>query len=252
MNLSFFKNSKKLVVGALLAVSCIGIASVGFAEAKAFEKHNVLKGTYVHEFRNEFFTRNANLYNAYFNPQHAWGEVYAREESGMDGSVKISYMIGDIKRDANDNYVLNVKRHVIKKLDNTGKINMNKIVDVDYNIDLYHRMESGVKMVWNKKGDGPCADIDGEYITSVEGVMMTKEAAEYVLDRFMINHPTYRYKLMGASTEHSGFALAETHDFKLVEHHPDHVVTRGRYQVTYSGSILEYDSIMDRWNEITN
>ena len=35
MKLTFLKHSKKLIVGAALAISCFGMASVAFAEAKA-------------------------------------------------------------------------------------------------------------------------------------------------------------------------------------------------------------------------
>ena len=249
MKFSFLKKSKKLVVGALLAVSCLGIASVGFAEAKAYEIDQILKGSYAHTMRNEFFIREANVYNAY-NPSNSWGEVIAREESGFDGSVTKTWMIGDLKRNGN-NYVLNVKRQVIQKLDNRGNINMNKVDDVNYNLNVYHRMESGLKLEWNKKGATPGADIDGEYINVAEFPQMSSEAAMYVLYRFMIDNPNYRNKLLGAAMMHTGNPLAGVHEIKLVEHHPDHIVTRGTYQVDASGTILEYDVVTDKWSEIT-
>lgn len=250
MKFSVLQHSKKLLLGAILTVSCLGMATVGFTEAKAFENENLLKGSYAHTMRNEFFIRNANLYNAY-NAANSWGEVIAREESGMDGSVTRSWMIGDVKRDANNNFVLQVKRHVIQKLDNRGNIIMNKIDDVNYGIKLYHRMESGVKLEWSRNGEGPCADIDGEYVTSLEYPTMSSEAAMYVLYRFMNSNPVYRNKLLGSAMMHEGNNLSEVHTIKLVEHHPDHIVTRGTYQIDASGTILEYDVVSDKWSEIT-
>lgn len=251
MKFSLLKHSKKIFIGAMLAVSCLGVAAVGFAEAKAFEYESVLRGCYVHTMRDEFFIRNANLYNE-MNKANSWGEVMSREESGMDGSVTKSWMIGDIKSDANNNFVLNVKRHVIQKLDNRGNIRMNKVEDVNYNVNLYHRMESGVKLEWNGRGVGPCSNIDGEYITSAEYPMMSSEAAMYVLDRFMNSIPSYRNKLQGAAMMHEGATLAESHTIKLVEHHPDHIVTRGTYNVTAAGTILEYDVVSDKWNALVH
>lgn len=246
----FYKHSKKLLVGALLTIGCLGVAAVGFAEAKAFEMESVLRGSYAHTMRDEFFIRNANLYNGM--NQNSWGEVMAREESGMDGSVTRSWMIGDVKPTANNNFVLNVKRHVIQKLDNRGNINMHQVVDVNYDINLYHRMESGVKLEWSGRGKGPVANVDGEYVTSAEYPQMSSEAAMYVLERFMNSVPAYRNKLQGAAMMMDGPKLADSHTIKLVEHHPDHVVTRGTYEVTAAGTILEYDVVSDKWSELVH
>ena len=248
--LSMPKFSKKLLCGALL-VSCLGISALAFAEAKAYEVQQVLHASYVHTMCNEFFIRNANIYNAQ-NQENSWGEVIAREESGMDGSVTFSYHIGDLKRDAANNFVLHVKRHVIKKMDNSGKVNMHQTKDTDYNINLYHRMESGVKLVWDRSGAAPCTDIDGEYITSLEYPIMSSEAAMYVLERYLLKTPVNRNKLLGSLMVHSGDLSSDSHIFKLLEHHPDHVVTRGTYRVNSNGTILEYDVATDKWNEVTH
>lgn len=249
MKFSFAKHTKKFFLGVVLAASCLGMAAVGFAEAKAYENDTVLRGSYVHTMRNEFCIRNANLYN---NVSNSWGEVIVREESGMDGSVTRSWMIGDLKLGADNNFVFNIKRLVTQKSDNRGNVKMHKVEDVNYNVNAYHRMESGVKLEWNGKGKGLYPDIDGEYITSNEYPLMSSEAAMYVLERYMNGVPSYRNKLQGAAMQPENAGLAEVHNIKLVEHHPDHVVTRGTYQVTAAGTILEYDVIMDRWSELVH
>ena len=248
MKFAFTRNSKKLFCGALLAISCLGLAAVGFAEAKAYEQGSLMSGNYVHTMRNEFFQRGANMYSA-SNPFCAWGEITAREESGLDGSVKRCWLIGDLKQAGND-YALQVKRHVIQKLDNRGNIHMNKVDDVNYTINLYHRMENGFKAEWAKNGQGPCADIDGEYITAMEYPLMSSEAAMYVLDRFMNSSPKYQKILQGAAMLHNGDKLAENHTIKIIEHHPDHIVTRGTYYITAAGTIAEYDVITDSWKQL--
>ena len=61
MKLTFLKHSKKLIVGAALAISCFGMASVAFAEAKAMEFEHILRACYTHNMCNEFYIRNANM-----------------------------------------------------------------------------------------------------------------------------------------------------------------------------------------------
>ena len=247
--ISFYKYSKKLFLGAVLAVGCLGMAAVGFAEAKAFEAETVLRGSYAHTMRNEFCIRNANLYNA-DNPDNAWGEFLVREESGMDGSVTRSWLIGDLKRDG-DNFILQVKRQVIKKADSSGKINLSKVANADYVLNIYHRMQDGFKAEWDQNGIGPCTGVDGEYVASSEQLLMSKEAAMYVLQRFMNQTPEYRKKLEGAGMQLPGQELSNIHTISLVEHHRDHVVTRGQYEVDADGTIFEYDAVLDKWNKLT-
>lgn len=247
MNFSIIKQSKKLFCGALLTISCLGMSTVCFAEAKAFELGAVLKGSYVHTMCNEFFQRGADIYNS----DCGWGEITIREESGMDGSVTRSWLIGDVKQDEKD-FALFVKRHVIQKLDNCGNILMHKIKDVNYKIKLYHRMENGFKAEWIKKGQKPCADIDGEYIASMEFPVMSSEAAMYVLERYMNSIPVYKKKLQGAAMVHTGAKLAENHTIKLIEQYPEHVVIRGVYYITAAGTIAEYDAANDKWIELVH
>ncbi len=249
MKLSFYSNAKKLLVGTLLAVGCLQPVSVCLAEAKAFEYDTVLRGSYIHTMNNEFFTRQANMYNT-VNQFNNWGEVIVREESGEDGSVTKSWLIGNIRRKDN-NFIFDVRRHVIQKLDNWGKIKSTKVEDVCYNVNLYHRMGSGVKLEWLDTGSGPCADIDGEYTVRSEYPQMSQEAAIYVLSRFMNSRTEYRKKLQGAAILPEGKDLAEVHIIKLIEQHSDHAVTRGTYQVDASGTILEYDVVQDKWFELT-
>ena len=251
MKFSFVNHWKRQLLGVALFVSCLGVAAVGFAEAKAFEITNVLHGSYAHSMRNEFFMRNANLYSVHNSP-NSWGEVMVREESGMDGSVTRNWLIGDVKLTPDNNYVLLVKRQVIQKLDSRGNIQMNQVKDANFDIKLYQRMESGVKLEHNRKGAGSNIDIDGEYVTSLEYPVMSSEAAMYVLDRFMNSMPAYRNRLSGAAMVHKGPALAEKHRIVVQEHYPDRVVTRGVYEVLASGSILEYDIVNDKWLELTN
>ncbi len=251
MKLTFLKKSKGLLLGTLLTVSCLGIAAVGYAEAKAFEVESVLRGSYAHTMRNEFFLRDANLYNV-IKSSNSWGEVIAREESGMDGSVRKIWMIGDLKRTANDNFVLQVKREVIKKMDSRGNINMNQVKDVNYTINLYHRMESGVKLEWNRAGNPPGSDIDGEYITAIQYPKMSNEAAMYVLERFMNSIPSYRNKLQGSAMQGSDKELADVHIIKLVEPANGKLITIGTYQVDASGTILEYDAARQVWQTLNN
>ena len=52
MKSTFLKHSKKILVGAVLAIGCLGMASVAFAEAKAIEFDTILKGCYTHTMRN--------------------------------------------------------------------------------------------------------------------------------------------------------------------------------------------------------
>lgn len=248
MNLSLIKRSKKLFCGVLLTMCCLGMAAVCSAEAKAFEYESVLRGNYVHTMSNEFYKRNANLYNI-INSDRGWGEIIVREESGFDGSVTRSWLIGDVKKD-NKNFTLVVKRHVIEKLDNRGKILMHKIDDVNYNVKLYHRMQDGFKAEWTKKGQAPCTDIDGEYITAMEYTLMSSEAAMYVFERYMNSIPSLKKKLQGTAMMHTGDQLAENHTIKLIEHHTDHVVTRGTYYITAAGTIAEYDVANDRWIQL--
>lgn len=241
-------NLKRMLVAASLL--CLMMPAMCFAEAKAFEFESLLKGNYAHTMNNEFFLRNANMYNVY-NSASGWGEISVREESGMDGSVTKSWLIGDLRQDGKD-FALVVKRHVIQKLDNRGNILMHKIDDVNYKIKLYHRMQDGFKAVWTKKGQGPCADINGEYVTSKEYPLMSSEAAMYVLERYMNSIPVYRNKLQGAAMVHNGDKLAENHTIKLIEQHPDHVVTRGTYYITAAGTIAEYDVVNDKWIQLVN
>lgn len=245
MKFSTLKNPKGFVCGVLLSVACLGFAAVGFAEAKAFELQSVLKGNYAHTMRNEFFIREANLCNI-LGSDNGWGEIIAREESGFDGSVTKSWLIGDIEQ-AGNNFSLKVKRQVVQKLDSSGKVQMHKIEDVNYRINLYHRMEKGFKAEWNQNGQRPCVDIDGEYITALDHTVMSSEAAMYVLARFMNRTTANRNKLQGAAMMHMGAQLSEVHDIKLVEHHPDHIVTRGTYRVNAAGGIFEYDVVTDNW-----
>ncbi|MDO4204138.1 MAG: hypothetical protein Q4D07_06580 [Selenomonadaceae bacterium] len=249
--MKFYKLTKGLLLGALFSAGCFCMAATGFAEAKAFEYDSVLRGSYAHIFRDEFFTRSANVYNS-ANQINSWGEVISREESGMDGSVKKCWMIGDLTRDSSNKFTLNVRRHVIQKLDNRGKILMSKVEDVDYEINVYHRMESGLRLEWPRTGDGPCSDIDGEYTVSREYPMMSREAAMYVLGKTLNSLPEYRDKLPGAAMTVDGNDMAETYIIRVLEHHPDHVVTRGTYQVSASGNVLEYDVVRDKWQELVH
>lgn len=245
MRVLVLKNAKNLACGVLLSIACLGIAVTGFAEAKAFELQSVLKGNYAHTMRNEFFIREANLCNIP-NSENGWGEITAREESGFDGSVIRSWLIGDIEQTGN-NFTLNVKRQVIQKLDSSSKVYMHKVEDVNYKINLYHRMENGFKAEWNQRGQRPCVDVDGEYITALDHTVMSSEAAMYVLDRFMNRTATNRTKLQGAAMMATGAQLSEVHIIKLVEQHPDHIVTRGTYRVNAAGNIYEYDVVTDNW-----
>ena len=81
--------------------------------------------------------------------------------------------------------------------------------------------------------------------------MMSNEAAMYVLERFMNGRKIYRNMLQGASLQHIGKDLDETHIFKIVEQHQNHVVTRGTFDVNADGSIYEYDPEMENWTLIT-
>ena len=245
------KKSKKLLLGAVLMLGCLGTATTGFAEAKAFDVESVLRGSYDHTQCNEFFIRTANMYNAAL-PDNSWGEFIVREESGMDGSVTRSWLIGDLKRDGDNNFVLQVKRQVIQKIDGSGQIQQSKVENVDYDLQLYHRLQDGFKCMWDRKGTGPCTDVDGEYVSSLKSALMSREAALYVLQRFMNQTPAYRQKLEGAAMQlHGHQELSDIHVINLVEQHPDHIVTRGSYEVDSDGSISEYDVATDKWNKLT-
>ena len=248
MKFSFSKTVRFLFLGGLLTVSCLGMAVTGFA-AKAFEYAQVLQGSYVHTVGDEFYVRNTNLYNDYYG-KNGWGEVIVREESGRDGTVRRYYMIGDVKHDNDDNFVLNVKRMIVQKLDNSGNIIMNNVTDGDYDINLYHRMDSGVKLEWARTNKEAFINIDGEYVTSVEYPLMSGEAAMYILEKFMNNTPSYQDKLQGVAMQLADNGLSESHVIKLIEHHRDHIVTLGTYEVTAGATILEYDIVTDKWKEL--
>jgi len=248
MKFSFIKHSKKIFVGAALAIGCLGMASVAFAEAKAIEFDKILRACYTHTMRNEFYVRSAQMYKA---PINSWGEIVARAESGMDGSVTKTWLIGEVTDGPRGDVLFHIQRQVVQKLDGSGKTVSWKHKDVDYGLLIYPQSEGSFKVVKPEGGKVPSIDVEGDYISTVEYPMMTSEAALYVLHRFMNSNPAYRNKLQGAATQHSGNPLAESHTFKLVEQHPDHVVTRGTYEVKADGSILEYDVVMDKWNKIT-
>lgn len=248
--MKIFKFAKGLVLSAVLSAGCFCMAAACSAEAKAFEYESVLRGSYIHVLHDEFFTRRANMYNT-SNQSNDWCEVIVREESGQDGSVTKRWLIGDIRRDSDNNFFFTVRRHVTQKLDNRGNIEMNKVEDVGYNVNLYPRMASGIKLEWLTTGTGPSADIDGEYTAISEYPEMSKEAAMYVLYRFMRSNSRYREKLLGAAMVMEGGDMAEIHTIRLAEPHPDHFVTRGIYQVFASGTILEYDTAKDKWVELT-
>lgn len=248
MKFTFLKHSKKILVGATLAIGCLGMASVAFAEAKAIEFHSILRACYTHTMCNEFYIRSANMYKA---PINSWGEIIAREESGKDGSITKTWLIGEVNDGPRNDVLLHIQRQVVQKLDSSGKTIFCKYDDVDYGLLIYPQGEYSFKVVKPEGGRVPSIDIEGDYIIDIEYPKMTSEAAMYVLDRFMNSSSVYRNKLQGAALQHIGNALAETHTFKLVEHHQDHVVTIGTYEVNADGSIFEYDVVIDKWNKIT-
>ena len=248
MKSTFLKHSKKILVGAVLAIGCLGMASVAFAEAKAIEFDTILKGCYTHTMRNEFQIRSANMYK---DPVNGWGEIIAREESGMDGSVTKTWLIGEVKDGPRNDVLFHIQRQVVQKLDANGKTISCKDDDVNYSLLIYPQNEYSFNVVKPKGGRVPSIDVGGDYISSVEYPMMSNEAALYVLYRFMNSTPVYRNKLQGAALQHIGKDLDEEHTFKLVEHHQDQVVTRGTYKVNADGSILEYNAAMNKWNIIT-
>lgn len=248
MKLALFKHSKKALVGVALAIGCLGMASVTFAEAKAIEFSHILRACYTHTMRNEFLIRSAHMYKA---PINSWGEIISREESGMDGSVTKTWLIGEVKDGPHNDVIFHIQSQVVQKLDNSGKTVSWKYDDVNYALLIYPQSEFSFKVVKPKGAKLPSIDIEGDYISSVEYPMMSNEAAMYVLHRFMNGNPVYRNKLQGAALQHIGNYLDEKHTFKLVEHHQDHVVTRGTYKVNADGSIFEYDIVMDKWKKIT-
>lgn len=248
MKSTFLKHSKKILVGAVLAIGCLGMASVAFAEAKAIEFDTILKGCYTHTMRNEFYIRSANMYK---DPVNGWGEIIASEESGMDGSVTKTWLIGEVKDGPRNDVLFHIQRQVVQKLDANGKTISCKDDDVNYSLLIYPQNEYSFNVVKPKGGRVPSIDVGGDYTSSVEYPMMSNEAALYVLYRFMNSTPVYRNKLQGAALQHIGKDLDEEHTFKLVEHHQDQVVTRGTYKVNADGSILEYNAAMNKWNIIT-
>lgn len=248
MKLALLKHSKRILVGVALAIGCLGMASVTFAEAKAIEFSHILRACYTHTMRNEFLIRSANMYKA---PINSWGEIISREESGMDGSVTKTWLIGEVKDGPHNDVIFHIQSQVVQKLDNSGKTVSWKYDDVNYALLIYPQSEFSFKVVKPKGAKLPSIDIEGDYISSVEYPMMSNEAAMYVLQRFMNGNPVYRNKLQGAALQHIGNDLDEKHTFKLVEHHQDHVVTRGTYKVNADGSIFEYDIVMDKWKKIT-
>lgn len=248
MKLTFLKHSKKLIVGAALAISCFGMASVAFAEAKAMEFEHILRACYTHNMCNEFYIRNANMYK---HPLNGWGEIIAREESGKDGSVTKTWLIGQVNDGPTNDVLFYIQRQVVQKIDGSGKTISWKYDYVDYSLIIYPQSEYSFNVAKAKGARVPSIDVEGDYICTTEYPMMSNEAAMYVLERFMNGRKIYRNMLQGASLQHIGKDLDETHIFKIVEQHQNHVVTRGTFDVNADGSIYEYDPEMENWTLIT-
>lgn len=246
MQFSLIHLSKKALLTAALTIGCLGYAAVGFAEAKAMEFEHMLRSTYYHSMSNEFAQKVANMYNAY-NPDNSWGELRLSYESGMDGSVSKYWYIGDLRRGNGSEFVLQVKRKVTSKRDSNNKEVMYKIEDTSFALPLYPQDEESFKL-GDKRGVIP-TDALGDYKSNLNYPQMSYEAAMYVLERYLKSVPKYRAMLEGAAMVHT--PNGENHEFKLVEQHPDHVVTRGQFSVIPTGDILEYDVVMDRWYQLT-
>jgi len=196
MKSTFLKHSKKILVGAVLAIGCLGMASVAFAEAKAIEFDTILKGCYTHTMRNEFYIRSANMYK---DPVNGWGEIIAREESGMDGSVTKTWLIGEVKDGPRNDVLFHIQRQVVQKLDANGKTISCKDDDVNYSLLIYPQNEYSFNVVKPKGGRVPAMD-------SEDWALFSGEADEKDSD----GHVTRagRHQFSGCETDQTMFRIS--------------------------------------------
>lgn len=250
MKFSFFKKYKKAFLMAAMTISCLSIAAVSFAEAKAMEFDKLMRSNYRHEMSNEFAVMQANLYNSTV-PTNRWGEVALAFESGEDGSVTRYWYVGDLKPVSPGTFDLVVKRMVQVKADVQQRESLHKVEDVNFTLKLYVDDEERFRLV-RGNGAGSFQEVaQGGYILNQAYPKMSSEAAMYVLERFLNKSPRHKGMLEGCAIMSIGQGQEDAHEFKIVEQHQTHVVTRGQFRVIASGDILEYDVVMDRWSRLT-
>lgn len=250
MKFSCIKKYKKAFLMAAMTISCLSIAAVGFAETKAIEFDQLLRSNYRHEMSNEFAEIQANLYNSTV-PVNRWGEVTLALESGEDGSVTRYWYVGDLKQVSPGEFNLLVKRMVQSKADVQQRESLHKTDEVNFVLRLFVDDEENFRLVRGRNAASFQEMAQGSYRSNLTYPKMSSEAAMYVLERFLNNSPRHKGLLEGCAIMHLGQKDESVHQFKIVEHHPSHVVTRGEYQVMASGDILEYDVVMDRWSRLT-
>lgn len=250
MKFSFVKKYKKALLTAVMTLGCLSVAAVGFAEAKAMEFDKLMRSNYRHEMSNEFAEMQANLYNSTV-PANRWGEITLAFESGEDGSVTRYWYVGDLKPVSPGTFDLVVKRQVQSKADAQRRESLHKTDDVNYILKLYVDNEEKFRLV-KGSGAGSFQEVaQGGYVLNQAYPKMSSEAAMYVLERFLNQSPRHKGMLPGAAMMHIGQMEEGAHEFKIIEHHETHVVTKGQYRVIASGDILEYDVVMDRWSRLT-
>ena len=88
----------------------------------------------------------------YKDPVNGWGEIIAREESGMDGSVTKTWLIGEVKDVPRNDVLFHIQRQVVQKLDANGKTISCKDDDVNYSLLIYPQNEYSFNVVKPKGG----------------------------------------------------------------------------------------------------
>lgn len=250
MKFNFWKSSKKVMLTVVLATACLGTAAVGYADAKAYEPDQILRSSYRHTMSNEFAMMNANIYNSTV-PAKRWGEVNLFYLSGMDGSRNNFWYIGDLMKLSNGEFALQVKRRVEVRKDDQQRETLHKVEDVDFVLKLYIQDESSFKLVKGRAAESFKDEAVGDYHSFNPYPNMSEAAAMYVLERFLKASPEHKQVLPGAAIMHTFQNEDGVHEFKVVEHHQTHVVTRGQFRVLPSGDILEYDVVSDAWKRLT-
>ena len=237
---------QRLFLGAALTISCLGFAAIGFAEAKAMDMELALRGSYSHVENFAGFKRSATMFKG--ARENSWAEVVVEQEDGMTGGTKQERYIGDVLDGPRNDTLFNIKRQVEYVRAGDGRLQAKNVTAVNLGMFVYIQDEETFKLARPEGAAGTNEDITGNY-SKVDMTLLSPDAAMYLVERFCKSNAQYGARLEGAKLM-AGGPSGEVVEVRIVEDHPDHVVTRETLQVHNTGDIYRYDVALDKAEKV--
>lgn len=188
MNPSIFKRAKAMFVAGALAISCVGFAAVGFAEAKAISLNDYF-GSYVRSQNFAGVNFSANMHGNEDQTQ-SYAEFVVLSEDGKNGGMNRIAYIGEItKGESGSNHYFHISHVAERYYDNQGELKNYSVDNTKgYGFRLLYRTEDAFVLA-DDGGKAPRYDITGEYNRENPQQILSQDVAVYLLEMHANSSP---------------------------------------------------------------